>query len=229
MSDSDFLSNLRKTAWRTMGARFNASRRLKRRDSIGVFSVAVFALIGVGLAIIQRIYEFKAETELDNFVTALSVALGLFVVVISLIEAGNGAAVKSEMLYRNAEELSEFQRKLEQVCATSTQGDQRISDASLSEFRDEYERIKKRCPYNHEPVDDRAFRAEHREDFANANGKSDRLVLCLWHRARYRLNSALYFGVLWLIVLGLLAATPWSEISPQGHIRGQSQDHMQAG
>src|SRR5258708_1222204 len=107
MSEDEFLKRLRFTAWRTMGARFNASRRLKRRDIIGAFSIAVFAMIGVGLAIVQRIYEFQAGTALDNFVTALSVLLGMFVVAISLIEWGYQGAHKAEALYRTGEELTE--------------------------------------------------------------------------------------------------------------------------
>jgi SMODS and SLOG-associating 2TM effector domain family 5 len=72
MSEVEFLTRLRFTAWRTMGARFNAARRLKRRDIIGAFSIAVFAMIGVGLAIVQPIYEVRPG-NLDNFLTALSV------------------------------------------------------------------------------------------------------------------------------------------------------------
>jgi SMODS and SLOG-associating 2TM effector domain family 5 len=118
MSEIEFLTRLRFTAWRTMGARFNAARRLKRRDIIGAVSIAVFAMIGVGLAIVQPIYEIKPG-NLDNFLTALSVLLGMFVVAISLIEWGYQGGHKAEVLYRTGEELTEFHRKLDQILSTS--------------------------------------------------------------------------------------------------------------
>lgn len=216
MPKREFLRRLRSTAWRTMGARFNASRRLKRRDIIGAFSIAAYAMVGIGLAIIQRIYELKAGTALDNFVAALSVLLGMFVVVISLIEWGYQGAHKAELLYRTGEELSEFQRKLDQILSSCDEGD--LSTDEVSKLREEYEQIKRRCPYNHEPVDDRAFRAEHPLEFKDEAGKA----LGWFVRYRYQLcwffSPIVYFGVLWLIVLGLLVATPWSAVPSKAQL-----------
>lgn len=205
MTILEFSSDLRKIAWRTMGARFNASRRLKRRENFGVFSIAVFSMIGVGLAILERIYEFGSGTPLANFTTALSVALGFFVVIISLIESGNGASAKAEALYRNAEELSGFQRELGEIIAV--QGDQ-IGREMLSKYRSEYESIKRRCPYNHEPIDDRAFRAEHPGEFTPKYGT----IVCLFHRSLHYVHSFFYFAVLWAIVLALVVSTPWHDV-----------------
>ena len=69
----NFLSELRTSAWCTSGARFNASRRLRRRDWFAMFSIAIFSAIGVGLAIVQKIYGFETGMPADNFVTALSI------------------------------------------------------------------------------------------------------------------------------------------------------------
>ena len=206
MSEVEFLTRLRFTAWRTMGARFNAARRLKRRDIIGAFSIAVFAMIGVGLAIVQPIYEIKPG-NLDNFLTALSVLLGMFVVAISLIEWGYQGGHKAEVLYRTGEELTEFHRKLDQILSTSKD----VGD--INSLRIEYEQIKRRCPYNHEPVDDRAFRAEHPAEFKDAAGNGLNAFSCICYRLAHFVSPALYFGILWLIVLALLVAMPWSEIN----------------
>ena len=210
MSAKQFIVDLRRASWRTMGARFNASRRLRRRDVFGTVSIAVFATISVVLAIIQRIYEFKAGTALDNYVTALSVALGFFVVIISLIEWGSAGPVKAEALYRNAEELTEYQRKLGQILSD----EEIINTEMLTPLREEYEQIKRRCSFNHEPVDDALFRADHRSDFKAADGRMDMgRIECVWTHVKFQASAVLYFGVLWLAVFGLLWQTPWADLA----------------
>lgn len=210
MAHQDFLRELRTTAWRTSGARFNAWRRLKRRDLFGTLSIALFAALSGGLAVVQRIYEFRAGTDLDNYVTALSVLLGFFVIIISLIEWGYGGAQKGEALYRNAERLAEFQRKLGQELLSDKPQDQ-FTDDLVTRYRSEYEEIKRLCPYNHEPMDDAVFVSGKPEDFAEAASGAK----WAWVNFQYQLGSILYFGVFWIVMFGLLWAAPWDGM-PRG-------------
>jgi hypothetical protein len=206
-----FLSELRTSAWSTSGARFNASRRLNRREWFATLSIACFAAIGVGLAILQKTYAFKSGTPIDNYVTVLAVCIGLFVIVISLIEAGAKNAVKAEALLLSAEELNMFQRKVAQVLAGCADGHE-LDVTEVDGLRREYEEMKMRCPFNHEPIDHVLFLAQRRlsPEFLSA----ERKTRIGWCRARWvELVSVLsivwYFGLFWLVIGLLLWMTPW--------------------
>jgi len=207
----EFLKDLRTTAWRTAGARFNAARRLKRRDWLATFSIAMFSAISVALAVIQRVYSFQAGTPADNYVTTLAVCIGLFVVVISLIEWGSANAVKADTLHRNAEALNEFQRKLEQILAIAADG-RAHEPNDITALREEYERIKGQCPYNHEPIDDNLFRACHRlsPEFGDSTGKPKiTRIRASWVMLQSVIATIWYFSFFWFVILALLWATPW--------------------
>ena len=204
----EFLQSLRTQAWRTMGARYNAARRLKRRDFIATFSIAMFSLIGIAVAVVQKVYAPKAASDLDNYLTVLSVCIGLFVLVISLIEWGLAGAVKADALHRNAEELNQHHRKIKQVLAASVDP----SEAVVTSLREEYERIKAGCSFNHEPVDDVLFRSQHR--LSPENLDKDQKPKMSWVVGKWALimdqwSSAKVFLVFWAMILGLLAITPW--------------------
>lgn len=212
-SVQNFVAELRTTAWRTQSARYNAARRLKRRDWFGVLSIGGFSAIGVGVTIIQKVYGVTAGTSADSYLTALSVCLGLFVVVISLIEWGMSGAVKAEALYQNAQVLSAFQRKLQQILAEVADG--RVLEAEeTTQLREEYERIKEGCPYNHEPVDDQTFLVQQR--FSSEYSKLFKrpppgLLRFLWVKTLSTLSVVWYFGLFWLAVLALCLMTPWGQ------------------
>lgn len=209
-----FLGNLRTTAWRSSGARFNASRRLKLRDWFATFSVSGFSAISVGLAVVQRIYALQSGTPIDNYVTTLAVCIGLFVIVISLIEWGAGNAVKAGALYRNGEELNGFQRKLEQRLSEAADGPPCAAE-EVTALREEYEEIKGRCPYNHEPVDNRLFLAEHRLSPEFADGSGNPTISWLegcWIKIHSPLNAIWYFGLFWIVIFVLLWFTPWKSV-----------------
>jgi len=204
----NFLVELRTAAWRTSGARFNSARRLKWRDWLATFSIAMFSAVGVGITIIQRIYEYKVGSDIDNYLTALSVFIGLFVIIISLIEWGLNGPVIREKLYDNAVRLNQFHRKLSQALANSDSSNSFNND-EITELRKEYESIKDSCPFNHEPIDDLLFLANHRmsSEFLDLQ-KKPRIS---WVEDKYiRIKNILwdkwYFSIFWIIIISLLAA-----------------------
>lgn len=211
-SITNFLEELRTAAWRTEGARFNAARRLKRRDWFATFSIGAFSAAGIAVAFIQKVYEVTAGTAADKYLTALSVCLGLFVIVVSLIEWGASGAVKAESLFQNAQKLNAFQRKLGQRLAEVADGKPFSSDEATA-LREEYELIKIECTHNHEPVDDQLFLAQRRLDpeFARVFRRPNPS----WFEAKWAwilslLSVVWYFGFFWLAIGGLIWATPWS-------------------
>jgi SMODS and SLOG-associating 2TM effector domain family 5 len=225
-----FLGKLKTTAWRTMGARFNASRRLKRRELVANASIAIFALLSVILAIGQRLYSIPPGSALDNYVTALSVSLGLFVIVISLIEGSNLGPQKAELLYRNGEELNAFQRKLELLSDPTLEDDNVTKLEVLDELRDEYEKIKGRCPYNHEPIDNQSFQADHRlsPEFLDDKGTPTMgRGKAFWIRILNFLSPVWYFGALWIVVGALLSAILWVNLGKHPMPETSGTEHAQ--
>lgn len=207
-----FIVSLRTTAWRTQGARFNASRRLKRRDWFATFSIGAFSAAGICVTFIQKVYEITAGTAADKYLTAVSLCLGLFVIVISLIEWGAAGALKAEALFQNAQQLNSFQRKLEQISCEIDDG-RMLSSGEVEQLREEYERLKLECPHNHEPIDDALFLAQRRLDskFETLFHHSPPSYLgAKWIWLISLLSVVWYFGAFWLGIAGLLWLTPWS-------------------
>ena len=207
----DFLSSLRTQAWRTAGARYNAARRLRRREFFSTVSLAIFSALSVAIAFVQRIYTSQQGTALDNYLTALLVGLGVFLLAISLMEWGARNGAQADALHRNAEELTGFQLKVGQRIAELHSGAQG-SWQVVESLRVEYEDIKRRCQYNHEPLDDKKFRASKRTEveFSGSNGAPSMGRCCaIWTELRWFLASVWYFGLLWLVVVGALLMSFW--------------------
>ena len=168
----DFLLSLRTQAWRTAGARYNAARRLKRRELFSAVSLAMFSVLSIAVAFVQRIYSAQQGTPWDNYLTALSVCLGVFLLAISLMEWGARNGAQADALHRNAEDLTGFQLKIAQRTAELEAG-QAVNWQDVQDLREEYEVVKSQCQYNHGPIDDLHFRATKRlaTEFVGRDGK----------------------------------------------------------
>ena len=149
--------------------------------------------------------------DLDNYITVVSACVGLFVLVISLIEWGTSGALKADALHRNAELLNQFQRKIDQDLASTKVQDEDLVTAR----REEYEEIKACCTYNHEPVDDLLFRAQKRlsKEFRK-DCKPDGKPQMTWIEGKWTSLMALWsavwvYLVFWVAILGLLLCMPW--------------------
>lgn len=197
-----FISDLRTRAWRTSGSRYNAARRLKQRETFSTISLAMLSALSVAAAMAQRIYSPQPGTPLDNYLTSVSVALGVFLLAISLLEWGAAHGAKADALHRNAEDLTAYQLKLAQVLATMDTG-KVMEDSAIDALRIEYETIKDRCPYNHAPSDHELFRAQQRmaPELGAVNGKP---VMTGWSafavKAHWEWSTIWFFLVVWIAV-----------------------------
>lgn len=200
---TDFLKELQTTAWKTSGSRFNAARRLKRRDFVSTFSIAGFSAISFGIAFVQNVYSIAPDTPLGRYLTVVSGLLGLFVIVISLIEWGVISGTRAEFLMQNGMELVGFYRKIQQRVLTTSD----INSSEVDLLREEYEQIKSKCPYNHDPIDYQYFCSEHRlsKEFLD---KKENPKICWVHGQWIALKAFLsgwwYFGFFWIVILFLL-------------------------
>lgn len=197
-----FLSDLRTRAWRTSGSRYNAARRLKQRETSSTISLAMLSALSVAAAVAQRIYSPQPGTPLDNYLTAVSVALGVFLLAISLLEWGAAHGAKADALHRNAEDLTAYHLKLAHVLARLDAG-RIVEDSEVAALRIEYETIKDRCPYNHAPSDYELFRAQQRmaPELGAVDGKP---VMTRWSalliKARWEWSTIGFFFWIWIAI-----------------------------
>lgn len=197
-----FISDLRTRAWRTSGSRYNAARRLKQRETFSTISLAMLSASSVAAAVAQRIYSPQAGTSLDNYLTAISIALGVFLLALSLLEWGAAYGAKADALHRNAEDLTAYHLKLEHVLARMDSG-KVVEDSEIDALRVEYETIKDRCPYNHSPSDHELFRAQQRmaPEFGAINGKPVMTKLvALLVKARWEWSTIWFFLLIWIVI-----------------------------
>ena len=204
-----FLIDLRTKAWRTAGARYNASRRLKRREMVSTISLALLSALSVAVAFSQKVYA-KNGTPLDDYLSVVAMGLGVLLLVISLLEWGAGYGVRAEGLFKNAELLTNFQFKVAQTLEAMNAGTA-ISLLEVDSLRLEYEGVKDRCTTNHQPIDDKLFLANKRLDPTFRVGHtSNGAVQISWLKAQYTHIAWLvaelwFFGLIWLLVVGSLA------------------------
>lgn len=204
-----FLVDIRTKAWRTAGARYNASRRLKRREWVSTSSLAMLSALSVAVAFSQKVYA-KGGTPLDDYLSVVAMGLGVLLLVISLLEWGAGYGVRAEDLFKNAEVLTNFQLKVALTLEAMNAGNA-VGLQEVDLLRLEYEAVKDRCTTNHQPIDDALFRAEKRLDETFRAGlASNGAVQMDWFRAKYTHLAWLvaelwFFGLIWLLVLGSLA------------------------
>lgn len=150
MTNKDKLTKLTDNIWITRGARFNAYRRLARKNYASIFTISILSFFNIGLALFPQIID-------ANYIAPATVAVSVFILVISLLEAGKNYAVKSERMHQNAVDLN-------QLLARITLQDQ-VKQNELENYHDEYCKLIKSCPDNHNPCDDKLFRTEHPHHF----------------------------------------------------------------
>lgn len=190
MSEIDFLERLRTTAWKTAGARYNASRRLQRRSRFSLITISL--LSGVGVVAPFLIDASSAAAKFSAF-------LAMLVLVIGIVEGASDFGLRAATLFTNAEDINAFQSRLgapssgvntEDVCARL--------DA-------EYQAIKRRSQFNHEPIDLERFILQHNSapEFARAGGgKAYGTLQACWIFLAYSLHSVWWLALFWMIALG---------------------------
>lgn len=200
-----YLIELRTVIWRTAGARYNAARRLKRKELFSTISLTFFSVITICLAVIQKIYApaISKSPGLDDYLTTLSILAGIFLLAISLMEWGSRNGSNADALYKNAEDLNSLQRKIKQELfrpdSTSTTWEE------CGKLSVEYDAVQSRCDVNHDPLDDQCFLAANRTavEFVSKNiGSSEAVrIKALWF-----LSSVWYYLIFW--VVSLIALVP---------------------
>lgn len=141
-----------KTIWRTIGARFNAYRRLQRKQNASIFSISI---LSVYLMVEAFVPEGTLPPEAEKWRKAFVVLAAVFILILSLLEARKSYELKAERLHNNAIELNGLYASFK----ISSDDDKKKEEIKR------YYKLIAACPENHEPCDDDLFRAAHWHEF----------------------------------------------------------------
>ena len=196
-----FLDSLSKAAWETSCARYNSSRRLKVREIFSTISLALIGLSGIALTLIQYFWGAGLSPKFNIFITAFSIILSMLLIIISLIEWGFASGAKSEALFRNAELLNEHERKISllknSLKEEITEGDYK----KIDDLRDEYEKIKSTCVFNHSPIDYEYHKIVKNRYYITHTSESFSFWGILKGRIDYSISSIWGYLFIWLVVV----------------------------
>ena len=85
---NNFISDLRTKAWRTAGARYNASRRLRMKEVFSNFSLAMLSVLSIAVSVFQNSPSCQSCFSKAQGFSEFSIILSVFLLVTSLIVWG---------------------------------------------------------------------------------------------------------------------------------------------
>ncbi|MDZ4140463.1 MAG: SLATT domain-containing protein [Methylotenera sp.] len=149
--------------WRTSGARFNAQRRMRYRNTMSVFTISLLSLYLIAIAVSQKIY-FLGDVcpDLDKNLTFISIVGAVFIIIISLIEWASDFSLKSDRLFENANTIKDNRLDLEQSLSKGLSSVELCAKLELAS--NHYKSLTNGNNPNHEPIDDLFFRAQNKSE-----------------------------------------------------------------
>ncbi|MEI9994363.1 MAG: SLATT domain-containing protein [Rhizomicrobium sp.] len=138
----------------TKGARFNAAKRLEGRDKRMALLTAMASALVIALTVLPFIYRLTGTVSGD--LSALTLAMSVLILAISLLQYSNNDAVNAEQHHRCALEINELRRELRARADV-------ITPEQIKDFGERYGRILQKYSINQDDVDYDKYRLEHPE------------------------------------------------------------------
>ncbi|MEW6516268.1 MAG: SLATT domain-containing protein [candidate division FCPU426 bacterium] len=179
-------SEYRDKYWKTMGSRFNASRRLISKSNWSVAGIALLSVYCISLSILPR-FITTLNRDITDFFT---IVFSIFILVFSLIENSQKYIVRAERLENCAKRINTI---LSEVNLYSDIDTEQLSE-KLVDIEKRYQQELNACPENHEEVDLQKFKSQYR-NYLNIN----------WIEATYY-NIHFYLSSSWLYIIAIFIA-----------------------
>ena len=170
-------------------ARFNAAKRLERKQSAGIVTLAVVALYGGLISVFNLMFKHRVGADVRDVLEYVAVVSSWMTLIIGLTEQMKSHGANARELHDCAREVNDLQKEL----AATPVHDER----ALAPFLQRYARLIEKCRPNHDDVDytlaERSISRGERERLA-ASGQWDerRHGWQLW-RARMTYHWATYW------------------------------------
>jgi|SRR5687768_2478076 len=203
---ADRLQSMGTLCWRTGGARFYAARRLQLEERTATLSVAALTIVIIAISLLDALRAGPFESHAGVTASVMIAFISIFVLVISVVDAHSHRELRAHRLHESGVKFGEIRGAIEDLIARYKSTELVDWDQSES-LRQRYEREIRECPFNHQPIDDARFNAQHRSspEFVDSTGRPK---LGWWRGISVRL---LHFGssvwlpmMLWVIVIILI-------------------------
>lgn len=131
--------------WKTKQSRYEAARRLKRRNRMSLCTISVLSIYAIALSLVQLVAE--VPQQINNYVDIATMLFAIAVLVVSAIEAGANYSVRADALHRSANEIAFLADRFASAYrdgGTDEQLEQnfmRRYHMSLSKYQDNHETI----------------------------------------------------------------------------------------
>jgi hypothetical protein len=172
--------------WITKHSRFNAAYRLKRKNTLSVYSIAILSVYVLSITLLEK-YGF--QVNYGSLYGLVSILLSVFILVLSLSEAGKNYGVASERLFVCGNEIRELLDNLKKY-SNVKEGD----FSGIYDISQRYSGVLRACGENHEKIDTDLHKAEYYKNFNDMNS-----FLAIVYK--FKFNISIYWFYASLIVL----------------------------
>ncbi|KJZ11956.1 hypothetical protein TW85_16420 [Marinomonas sp. S3726] len=152
---SEFLEKLKHKVWRTKGCRFNANRRILRKQSIVTFVTTFSSIHLLAISVLQLTNTFGISTDNSSYLSYVSIILAIIILSYGLHEGGKNYGLQAEKHHSCALEIDQFYNKILSL-------ESNVNEKKLSK---KYASLLEKYSFNHLPIDDKYFQTQHPKDF----------------------------------------------------------------
>ena len=179
-------------------ARFNASKRLERKQSAGIVTLAIVALYGGLISVFNLMFKHRVGGDTRDILEYVAVVSSWLTLIIGLTEQQKCHAANARELHDCARDVNDLQKHLAAAPI--------VNEAQIGPFLARYGQIMDRCRPNHDDVDYRLAEATpSREERAELEGRA-RWNAASQRRALAMARAAHVWSTYWFYVM--IAVTP---------------------
>jgi hypothetical protein len=150
--------------WKTKSARFNAHRRLVRKNSLSTWATSILAVYIIIASLAPLAYPGLAAGTTGKLIQVLSVAISIFLIIIILLENSKNYLGEADRMLRCALAISEVYNRFQALTPAE-------ANTKRAEFTDEYNKILEMHELNHNDIDFRKFELQNSRELRFGNWK----------------------------------------------------------
>ncbi len=161
---SDSVQKLLEDMHQTKGARFAAHQRLMSLNNSTSYTISFSSFLLICISIFTVMYQGVVFDWYIKYLTFISVSLSVLIIILSLQEGGKNTLLRAEMMHNCAREVLAVHREL---------SFDKSDPVNIEKYRDRYQRIIDRYPYNHESLDREIYLFDHYQNKKRKRSESE--------------------------------------------------------
>ncbi len=190
---SDFSAELNYKLWTTKGARFQASQRNKKLNSLSTQTIgylsAYLIIINLGY-----VYDFSFVGDITaNQIGIITTALSILILIYSLFENAKNHSLKAEKFHQCGLEIAELYNELRMVKTYNLNANINSQVQAISEKYD----VLLRKYENHDPVDFLSFKSSKPKYFELSVMHLIFLAIEKYFRIKFHYHLMIYGPLIW--------------------------------